>query len=340
MEIDLLKNPRYTLSLASKFLYSIGKNQTRKLLIYLNNKDNRLDLYLFFAGFTMYLFFSQYIGLLNNLNHTFIEILYWTLLGILSSIGLGFGLHTGVLFLFPLIMNTCFSYKECNSFEYELYGNNSFTCQDNHYRNILTILDSFKIFNIEFLLLIRLIIPIFFWGLGTALGDVPPYVFSRLDRLSRKKQFDLKNISNSKFLNFVNEITINLLLKYKFWAILMLSAWPNMFFDLCGIAAGHYLIPFKDFLYATILGKAFIKAPLQGLFIISLFTNNFIETFIEKLPFNQYLLNWLLDYKNRLKNQTTDDNILSNIWMLIILILFLLLIKSSIELIAQKQLNK
>ena len=113
-----------------------------------------------------------------------------------------------------------------------------------------------------------------------------------------------------------------------------------MFFDLCGIAAGHYLIPFKDFLYATIIGKAFIKAPLQGLFIISLFTNNFIENIILTLPFNEYLLNWLNDYKNRLRSQTTDDNILSNLWMIIIFILFLLLIKSSIELIANKQLNR
>ena len=333
MELDLFKQPRLTLKLASKFLFDNLVSQMKIIL----TKENRLKLYLYLSYISLYLSISPYFDFFESLNLIITDMFYWTLLGILSSIGLGFGLHTGVLFLFPLIVNTCYGYKNCNNFNFNMYGNSSFTCI-NH-TNLYTHIDYYSIIPSEILIFLRLIIPIFFWGLGTAIGDVPPYIFSRIDRLNRKKQFDLRNISNSKIINFINIITIDLLLKYRFWAILMLSAWPNMFFDLCGIAAGHYLIPFQDFLYATILGKAFIKAPLQGLFVIYLFTGNSIETMISKLPFSDTLLGWLGQYKTNLQSENTEIGIFGFLWSIVILLLFIMLIKSSIELMANKQKN-
>jgi vacuole membrane protein 1 len=333
MELDLFKQPKLTLKLASKFLFDNLVSQTKVML----TKENRLKLYLYLSYVSLYLSISPYFDFFEFINSIISNIFYWTILGILSSIGLGFGLHTGVLFLFPLIVNTCYGYKNCNNFNFDIYGNSSFVCLNQ--TNILTYVDSYHLLPSQLLLFFRLLIPIFFWGVGTALGDVPPYIFSRIDRLNRKKQFDLRNISNSKFINFINVITIDLLLEYRFWAILMLSAWPNMFFDLCGIAAGHYLIPFKDFLYATILGKAFIKAPLQGLFVIYLFTGNSIENFISNLPFSNTLLGWIGQYKNNLQSENTDIGIIGMIWSVIILMLFIMLVKSSIELMANKQKN-
>ena len=43
---------------------------------------------------------------------------------------------------------------------------------------------------------------------------------------------------------------------------------PNPFFDLIGIACGHFDIAFKKFLLATVIGKSFIKANIQALSII------------------------------------------------------------------------
>ncbi len=46
-----------------------------------------------------------------------------------------------------------------------------------------------------------------------------------------------------------------------FLGILLLSAWPNAAFDLCGICCGHYQMPFWHFFGATFIGKALIKVP-------------------------------------------------------------------------------
>ena len=45
-----------------------------------------------------------------------------------------------------------------------------------------------------------------------------------------------------------------------FWGILFLAAYPNAFFDLCGICCGHIQMPFLKFFGATLLGKGVIKA--------------------------------------------------------------------------------
>lgn len=44
-----------------------------------------------------------------------------------------------------------------------------------------------------------------------------------------------------------------------FWGILLLAAYPNAAFDLCGICCGHFLMPFWEFFGATLIGKGGIK---------------------------------------------------------------------------------
>ena len=327
-EVDLIKEPVLTLSLTYNHL-------KRNFYTFLKSfKINKLDIYLYLAVLSLYLYISSHIYIFEYINSIFYSILYWTTLGILSSIGLGFGLHTGVLILFPLIVNTCYIYDKCDGLNFDAYHNE---CTDNFY--ILEFINKRNIISVQLLLFIKLFIPIFFWGIGTALGDVPPYLFSRMDRLSRKKEFKLTSISDNSFLNFINNITINLLLKYKFWAILSLSAWPNMFFDLCGIAAGHYLIPFKDFLIATIIGKAFIKAPSQGILVIYIFTSNSVQTLLNKLPMSEYTIEYLNNYKQNLQNNNNDASLVEIIWTILILILFSFLVKSTIELLANRELE-
>jgi hypothetical protein len=53
--------------------------------------------------------------------------------------------------------------------------------------------------------------------------------------------------------------------RHGFWGILLLAAYPNAAFDLCGICCGHFLMPFWQFFGATLLGKGVIKVGLlQG----------------------------------------------------------------------------
>lgn len=48
--------------------------------------------------------------------------------------------------------------------------------------------------------------------------------------------------------------------RHGFWGIFLLAAWPNALFDLCGICCGHFLMPFWEFIGATMAGKALVKA--------------------------------------------------------------------------------
>jgi len=52
--------------------------------------------------------------------------------------------------------------------------------------------------------------------------------------------------------------------RHGFVGILLLAAWPNAAFDLCGICCGHFLMPFWDFFGATFIGKALLKVSTSG----------------------------------------------------------------------------
>ena len=49
-----------------------------------------------------------------------------------------------------------------------------------------------------------------------------------------------------------------------FWGILLLAAYPNAAFDLCGMCCGHFLMPFWEFFGATLIGKGGIKVGAEG----------------------------------------------------------------------------
>ena len=107
-------------------------------------------------------------------------ILYWMVLGILSSIGLGSGLHTFILYLAPHIVATTIDFPD---------------------ENLLQIYQ-------------RVLLPAIYWGIGTAIGELPPYL------LAKGATYDYKNIpailSNSLLLS-------NMLRRYGFLTILLFA---------------------------------------------------------------------------------------------------------------------
>ena len=247
-DLKLLHDPYQVL----KYFSLSTKYYLKQFLI--NYKNEILKLSINLLGFiSIYNLFLYRFFIFNSLVSNIYNIFYWTFLGILSSIGLGFGIHTGLLFLFPLIIKTTLEKQHCidNLFE------SKDKCFPYNFSNTVAI-------NIFF----ELLIPIFFWGLGTAIGEIPPYIISKYAK--DKDIFDL-NKSEYRIIKWMNNFTIRVLKKYGFWAIAGLASWPNASFDICGIAAGQYGITFSQFLGATALGKAFIKAPVQSYLIINLF---------------------------------------------------------------------
>lgn len=82
-----------------------------------------------------------------------------------------------------------------------------------------------------------------------------------------------KEASTYDIMNRMKKWMIDFLQNHGFWGVLLMSAWPNMAFDLCGICCGHFLMPFWTFFSATFIGKGLIKAPLQAVFFVTIFTD-------------------------------------------------------------------
>jgi len=199
---------------------------------------------LYLSVLTTYFIFVSLNAELYYVNSLIFTILYWLGLGILSTIGLGFGFHTGIFFLFPYIINT-----------YDLAE------QSTIFSTILKCLPT-----------------IIIWGIGSALGELPPYLLAKkydksqisLDFISNKKLLRLYNIIKTKVtekIDFTNK-------KIIFSSILLMSSWPNLTFDMCGLLCGYYDIELREFLIPTVIGKGLIKAPLQSAVVLYFYSND------------------------------------------------------------------
>lgn len=217
--------------------------------------------------------------------------LYWTGLGILSSVGLGTGLHTFLLYLGPHIAAVTLAGYECGSLNFpEPPYPEDIVCPAEGEEGIIpvTILSIMSKVRLEAMC----------WGAGTALGELPPYFMARASRLSgispdddddedlkefeelQKKQQNREKLSIiEKGKLFVEE----LVQKVGFFGILACASIPNPLFDLAGITCGHFLVPFWTFFGATLIGKAVIKMHIQKLFVIIAFNETLIETALNYL---------------------------------------------------------
>ncbi|KGG51136.1 hypothetical protein DI09_43p110 [Mitosporidium daphniae] len=149
----------------------------------------------------------------------------WFMLGIMSTIGLGSGAHTFVLFLAPFIAETA--------------------------TTAFVIWESF------------------FWGFGTAIGELPPYFIAKTCALNDKKApFTFRP---NGWTDYFHSLIRWMVQKFGVFGILLCASIPNPLFDLAGngwflsvgITCGYYGIPFWSFFLATFVGKAIIKASLQ-----------------------------------------------------------------------------
>jgi hypothetical protein len=119
-KITLFQQPRKTLYLFFAASYNVLKNTFSYLISHPMLLKFLLPLvslwYLleFIPGF--------YTDSINEIEFWIQYIVWWIGLGILSSIGLGSGLQTGVLFLFPHIMRVCITAQSCRSTNFNSFG--------------------------------------------------------------------------------------------------------------------------------------------------------------------------------------------------------------------------
>jgi len=170
--------------------------------------------------------YIYYYPILGILYFSYVQsFVYWLLLGIISSIGFGTGLHTGTLFLFPATIAN----RECifsNLVRAAVWGSGTAIGEIPPY------LAAQKI---------------------------------RLLNKKGEKQNELTSTSNlfSEYSKWGIVMVKEWIERYGFWAILVNASYPNMFFDILGLVCGYYGYGFWDFFCPTLLGKALVKAPIQ-----------------------------------------------------------------------------
>nr|CAD7406137.1 unnamed protein product [Timema cristinae] len=214
--------------------------------------------------------------------------LYWVGLGVLSSVGLGTGLHTFVLYLGPHIASVALAAYECGALNFPEppYPDQVLCPEIPDKRWPATVWNIMSKVRWESMM----------WGIGTALGELPPYFMARAARLSghnpededdmrefeelqrKKRRPELMTLMDRSKL-FVEKLVD----RVGFFGIFICASIPNPLFDLAGITCGHFLVPFWTFFGATVLGKAVVKVHLQKIFVIVASDESFVDIIISPL---------------------------------------------------------
>ncbi|KAG0373565.1 Vacuolar membrane protease [Mortierella sp. AD032] len=277
---------------------------------------------------------------------------YWTLLGVASSIGLGCGLHSFVLFLGPHIANVTLTAYKCGNTRFDVRGDHRFICQAPDEVVPLTMTLIFSAVALES----------FFWGMGTAFGELPPYFVARAAALSGNRNEELASIEDllKKKPDSVSYKERILLMVHEgmkrlgFFGIFLCASIPNPLFDLAGITCGHFLIPFSTFFGATFLGKAVVKSSIQAVFVILMFSADTLAvsmSWLERqVPFiHGYLADGINSQKGALSGaggELSDDELENStslvglIWNTILFIMISYFLLSIVETIALSQIKR
>ncbi|PJF18099.1 hypothetical protein PSACC_02081 [Paramicrosporidium saccamoebae] len=167
-DIGFMTSPITTIMLALRCAVSLGKDgagMARNSPLIMANV-----VVCIFLVITLFLFDGPQQAYLAPVREAVMWYGRWVVLGILSSVGLGTGAHTFLLFLGPFIARVTTAAYICKSTDFPLYGLNSLLCptEPSEELNVtlLTILNKIKW-------------EAFAWGLGTAIGELPPYLVAR-----------------------------------------------------------------------------------------------------------------------------------------------------------------
>ncbi|XVF28876.1 hypothetical protein REPUB_Repub15cG0070400 [Reevesia pubescens] len=220
--------------------------------------------------------------------------LWWIALGVASSIGLGSGLHTFVLYLGPHIALFTIKAMQCGRVDLKSAPYDTIQLKrgpswlDKSCGEFGPPLYSSSLGSRVPLssILPQVQMEAVLWGIGTALGELPPYFISRAASESGSKfdameELDASSSEDNGFIaTHLKQIKCWLLTHSQhlnFFTILVLASVPNPLFDLAGIMCGQFRIPFWKFFLSTLIGKAIIKTHIQTVFIISVCNNQLLD---------------------------------------------------------------
>lgn len=305
----------------------------------------------------------------NSIQYTLKVCSYWVVLGILSSVGLGTGLHTFLLYLGPFIAKVTLASYECQTTDFTGDSfNPDFKCPGEAGTYKTMAISLFTIMN-------KVRLESFMWGAGTAIGELPPYFMARAarlaglkDKIHEKKEGSvdhddgndddddfqqelkeaLEEADTSTLLGKGKAFMHNLVNKAGFFGILLAASIPNPLFDLAGITCGHFLIPFWTFFGATLIGKAIMKMHIQMVFIIFLFSKDKVDWLISLLdkapkiqaPFKEFMEKQRTKLFEGKVDENADSGILKNGMELFVISMVLYFVVSIINSMAQGQFKK
>ncbi|WOH14359.1 hypothetical protein DCAR_0933878 [Daucus carota subsp. sativus] len=218
---------------------------------------------------------------------------WWLALGVASSIGLGTGLHTFVLYLGPHIALFTMKAMQCGRVDLknapydtiQLRSTPSWLDKDcSEYGPPMYSSPHSRVPLTSILHQVQL--EAILWGIGTALGELPPYFISKAACISGDNAEGMKDLASSEnddkgfigsHLKQMKQWLLSHSQHLNFFTILILASVPNPLFDLAGIMCGQFGIPFWKFFAATVTGKAIVKTHIQTAFIISICNNQLLE---------------------------------------------------------------
>lgn len=267
-KINIFQAPLTTLKLFVTVLVEASLNSARWILV-----NRSISLYPLLVLIAVYLVAANTDGphreLVTEVEVWTQFVVWWIGLGVLSSIGLGTGMHSGMLFLFPHILKVVLAVEKCNSTNFE--------SRHNMWQKGLTYSAEFDCPQVAegfsyASMLAKVVGAAILWGTGTAMGEIPPYYISYAAATAGKGNEEMDELKDGKdFVTRMKRWMIDVLQRYGFWGVFAFSSYPNAAFDLCGICCGHFRMPFWTFFGGTLAGKAFVKAPLQAAGAVALF---------------------------------------------------------------------
>ncbi|XP_030566480.1 vacuole membrane protein 1 [Drosophila novamexicana] len=201
---------------------------------------------------------------------------YWLGLGLLSSVGFGTGLHTFLLYLGPHIAGVTLAAYECQTLDFPAppYPEQKICPKEPFIHKLPNTWEILSKVRSETML----------WGVGTALGELPPYFMARAARLSGKNLDEMQaSAGNLNLFDKSKLLVERVVLRIGFFGILLCASVPNPLFDLAGVACGHFLVPFWKFFVATLIGKAIFKSNIQQLIVIVAFSEDLVSVLIDAI---------------------------------------------------------
>eukprot|EP00825_Cyclidium_porcatum_P001270 TRINITY_DN1057_c0_g1_i1.p1 TRINITY_DN1057_c0_g1~~TRINITY_DN1057_c0_g1_i1.p1 ORF type:complete len:226 (+),score=37.68 TRINITY_DN1057_c0_g1_i1:572-1249(+) len=191
----------------------------------------------------------------------------------------------------------------------------------------------------------------FLWGFGTAIGELPPYFVAKAAAASKGTSHAeaIENeIKGNDIVSKIKQIIYKSLKKFGFITVVLCASIPNPLFDLAGITCGHFGIPFLTFFSATALGKSIIKVHIQMLFVIFVFSQRYVEQFLQFveriIPSLKNALSEQLEKQKQMlhspKISPENQPIIQRLWNYFILLMILYFLMSIINSLVQGYLNK